>query len=606
MTRKYIWVLLATLVGLFGVAPASADVPNPATDLDGNGVVNGGDMVIAGNCFRAEYTGTPLPPECPAGDPHPAAGGDGDWDLDDLYEVQANLGRFFGTGDTIPPVVAITTPAAGTESTRSSVNVHGTVDDGYARIELEIVNTLGTRRTQGTNGGGGYFDVYNDLPLGEGVNTLTVFATDPWGNIGSDTVQVVYHAPDGIPPTVEITGPTDGATLAATPIAVVGTIDDDTATVTVNGVGAAVAGGVFTAAGVPLAEGVNILTATAVDPTGNRASDSIRVTYEAPDITPPLVNITSPADGATLNASPIEVVGTVDDETAEVVVNGTPATLNGTTFTASGIVLTEGDNTIAATAVDPAGNTGTDTIRVVYRPAVAQTRLYFVHNDHLGTPRFLTDESGTEVWRARYAPFGEAAVDEDPDGDGNRVVFNPRFPGQYFDEESGLHYNYFRYYDPDVGRYIASDPIGLKGGLSTYVYAAANPLNYTDRLGLADDSITTRIEALIVRGDLRSLKNLSECGALNPTQQRLIQEGIRTVEIIKRTTDSPRRIADLLGRSSREINRAIERVKQTGLPRGGPIRNPDVRVDTTTGEVYPKLPGGGIGDSIGNLFDFLL
>jgi RHS repeat-associated protein len=110
--------------------------------------------------------------------------------------------------------------------------------------------------------------------------------------------------------------------------------------------------------------------------------------------------------------------------------------------------------------------------------------IYYVHNDHLGTPVKMTNEMGLVIWQAIYNPFGKAAVDEDADGDGKAVEMNVRFPGQYYDEESGLHYNYYRTYDPEFGRYITSDPIGLFGGVNTFGYVYANPIRYIDSSGL--------------------------------------------------------------------------------------------------------------------------
>ncbi|MCC7412026.1 MAG: RHS repeat-associated core domain-containing protein, partial [Gammaproteobacteria bacterium] len=87
-------------------------------------------------------------------------------------------------------------------------------------------------------------------------------------------------------------------------------------------------------------------------------------------------------------------------------------------------------------------------------------------------------------WRADYDPFGRATVDPSL-----TVEFNVRFPGQYFDAETGLHYNYYRDYDPDTGRYLQPDPIGLAGGLNPYLYVNANPLRFTDPNGLQAGAI---------------------------------------------------------------------------------------------------------------------
>ena len=103
--------------------------------------------------------------------------------------------------------------------------------------------------------------------------------------------------------------------------------------------------------------------------------------------------------------------------------------------------------------------------------------LYFIHNDHLGTAQVITDKDQTVVWQGDYQPFGE--VEET-----TAVIENPtRFPGQYFDQETGLHYNLMRDYDPVLGRYLQSDPIGLGGGINIYGYASQNPVRYYDPTG---------------------------------------------------------------------------------------------------------------------------
>ncbi len=115
---------------------------------------------------------------------------------------------------------------------------------------------------------------------------------------------------------------------------------------------------------------------------------------------------------------------------------------------------------------------------------MAGSDVHYVHTDHLGTPRAITD-AGTVIWRWESDPFGSTAAQEDPDGDLTDFTYNLRFPGQYYDSESGLHYNYFRTYDPSTGRYFESDPIGLGGGINTYGYVGGNPMAFSDPLGLS-------------------------------------------------------------------------------------------------------------------------
>ncbi|EFF49457.1 RhsD protein [Xanthomonas citri pv. aurantifolii str. ICPB 10535] len=114
-------------------------------------------------------------------------------------------------------------------------------------------------------------------------------------------------------------------------------------------------------------------------------------------------------------------------------------------------------------------------------------KLHYIEPDHLGSPRVVIDPTrdvAVWTWSLKGEAFGNTAPNQDPDGDGAALVLDMRFPGQRFDAASGLNQNYFRDYEAATGRYGQSDPIGLKGGTSTYSYVAANPINSLDRNGL--------------------------------------------------------------------------------------------------------------------------
>jgi RHS repeat-associated protein len=129
--------------------------------------------------------------------------------------------------------------------------------------------------------------------------------------------------------------------------------------------------------------------------------------------------------------------------------------------------------------------------------AEIDNRPYAIHTDHLGTPRRLTQADGQAAWQWAYSAYGDEAPTlgakrftnetTNPTTGATNIApvrFNLRYPGQYFDAESGLHYNYFRSYDPRTGRYTQADPIGLSGGWNRFSYVDGNPLNRFDPDGL--------------------------------------------------------------------------------------------------------------------------
>lgn len=150
--------------------------------------------------------------------------------------------------------------------------------------------------------------------------------------------------------------------------------------------------------------------------------------------------------------------------------------------------LTDGQTTIFhydifGQLIAESGSNGGITTEYVYLygepiAKIENDNVSFYHNNHLAAPQVMTDEGGQIVWKADYTPFGQADVSS------STITNNLRVPGQYYDDGTGLHYNFHRYYKPGTGRYLTPDPIGLEGGVNLYSYVINNPVNLVDFFGL--------------------------------------------------------------------------------------------------------------------------
>jgi len=161
----------------------------------------------------------------------------------------------------------------------------------------------------------------------------------------------------------------------------------------------------------------------------------------------------------------------------------------------------------------------------VLSDANAVTTVHVIHSDHLNTPRALANAqsqggqpTGTIVWRwtlnqqsaTGSNAFGSQPANEDPDGNSSLIQFDLRFPGQQYDSATGLHYNYFRDYEAGTGRYMESDPIGLRGGgPQTYAYVYSHPLRYHDTDGLKPmtPGCCRKLEKLVEHDDAQASAN---------------------------------------------------------------------------------------------------
>jgi RHS repeat-associated protein len=235
------------------------------------------------------------------------------------------------------------------------------------------------------------------------------------------------------------------------------------------------------------AAGILNLTATAIDNRG-ASSTSAPVTVIVNSL--PSVSLTSPSSNAAFKALaniPLAVqVADTDGSIASVEYFYGTALITSLSAPPYSFVWTEvpqGTYALTARVTDNLGGVMTS-VSVNVTVNAAEAKLYYIHVDHLNTPRLIADDQLRTVWRwYQQEAFGVNVPDENPNGLGT-FEFPLRFPGQYLDKETNLNYNYFRDYDPSLGRYVESDPIGLYGGNNTYAYAESSALNKKDVLGL--------------------------------------------------------------------------------------------------------------------------
>ena len=305
--------------------------------------------------------------------------------------------------DTHPPTLTVENPQPGSLTNDDSIRVEGRADDenGVARVEVAGVAVLLED---------GRFSQL--LPVQGGANLITLQAFDGAGNSAVSEVTVTrFDLPE-----VTITSPDDLSWIAATTVTVTGTVSPGVASVSLNGAPTVLSGTSFSLSGVPLLEGGNLLTASAVDAQRHVATDTISVVR---DLTPPRLEIYGPAAGAVVTQPATAVFGLVNDivegtvnaSEVAVTVNGHPAEVANRSFVLPALALAEGNNEILVEATDESGNRGEARV-TVRREAPSGRRLEIVSGDRqagiIGTE--LPSPLAVRVLDATGQPASNVAV----------------------------------------------------------------------------------------------------------------------------------------------------------------------------------------------------
>ncbi|MCG7882350.1 MAG: EndoU domain-containing protein [Candidatus Thiodiazotropha endolucinida] len=248
---------------------------------------------------------------------------------------------------------------------------------------------------------------------------------------------------------------------------------------------------------------------------------------------------------------------------------------------------------------------GQPVAQIVTDPVTTLSSVYYLHTDHLGAVVKATDNTQTLVWDAERKPFGERSVTT------AQIEMPLGFPGQYYDQESNNYYNYFRDYDPGTGRYLQSDPIGLAGGVNTYIYVINNPLGWIDLLGLSRNGGLINYPVLPGGGGRGGASNIGRTKPVNlPSTRRVTVDmpHVQSGHMNGGSRVSPNKTLFPQNMNPNQVERAIkdaysqckrvdtqgDRVKVRGTSNDGlPIEmwvNTRTRVIETA---YPIPPSGG-------------
>lgn len=443
------------------------------------------------------------------------------------------------------PTLTLTTPtnnAVYQAGDNIAISVNASDSDGsIAKVDFYQGTTLLATVTSGSNG----IFTTNWSNVAAGTYSLTATATD---NLGATTTTPPINVTVNAPPSATWTAPADGATATA-PANVTLTVNatDSDGSITkvdfysgatligmVNNGQSGNSGSNYSFNWINIAGGSYTLSAVTTDNNGatvNAGSVTIIVN------TPPTVTITSPANNSTQNA-PANIVMTatasdIDGSISQVdfysgsnligsVTTGQSGNA-GSSYTFNWTSVASGSYVLTAVATDNLNaSTTSQAVTVNVNAITAEAGIYYIHADHLGTPRAITRPSdNTVVWKWENSdPFGANQPNEDPTNTGTAFQYNLGFPGMYRDKETGTFQNWLRDYDPSTGRYVQSDPIGLLGGASTFAYANLNPLSFIDPTGELADKVILIGGGVLIGGAI----------LMSPPGQDALRKGINALK----------------------------------------------------------------------------